>query len=86
MDNMEKYRKELDKITDFVEEEKTKEITLKERQRKLKVDKEELAEKAKELGITLETGEEILEELEIEIQQKLSIANKLIEDSKWSQI
>lgn len=82
MDNVDKYRKELENIVVFAEEQKTKEITLKERQRQLKENRIVLDEKATKLGITIETGEEILEELEIEIQQKLSIAHKLLEDSK----
>lgn len=75
---MSNYKEELEEIEKFVTNEKTKEITLKERQRKAKEDKKSLEEKAKELNIAEDKLEETIEELEIEIQQKLSEAKNII--------
>lgn len=72
------YKTELETIEKQVNTQKEQKIKLTERLRNLKEDKQKILSELKEQNIAEEKLEETIEELEIEIQQKITEANNLL--------
>lgn len=72
------YKTELETIENQVNKQKTEKIKLEERLRNLKEDKTKILSELIQQNIAESKLEEIIDELEIEIQQKITEAEQLI--------